>query len=90
MDIYFEPSVAGLHGHLISGSNPVGLVCPGGWQQALSDWLCGIFIKCEECGGNKTLLYSCRKASGGEVSEISGKRGSVVFPLCFLEFSENC
>lgn len=89
MDIYFEPSVAGLHEHLISGSNPVGLVCPGGWQQALSDWSCGIFIKCEECGGNQTLLYSCRGARGGDVSETAGKQGTVVFPPYFLEFSAN-
>ena len=28
--------MAGLPGRLISGSNIVGLVCPGGWQRALS------------------------------------------------------
>lgn len=81
--------MAGLHGHLISRSNPVGLVCPGVRQQALPDWSCGVFIKCEECGGKETLLNSCRRASGGEVSEIR-KQGSVVFLPRFLEFSENC
>lgn len=82
--------MAGLHGHLISRSNPVGLVCPGVRQQALPDWSCGIFIKREECGGNETLLNSCRRASGREVSDTFRKQGSVVILPCFLEFSENC
>lgn len=58
MGIYFEPCVAGLYGHLISGSNPVGLVCPGGWQRALSGWSYGVFITCEESGGNEIFHFS--------------------------------
>lgn len=84
MDIYFELSVARLQGRLISVSNPVGLVCPGGWQHALSDWSCGVFIKCES-GGCKPRLFpwesqwqrGCREAGTG-------------FPPCFLEFSADC
>lgn len=71
--------MAGLHGHLISGSNPVGLVCPGGWQQALSGWLCGVFIKCEESGGNETLHLSIpagERSVRGEVSETFRKPGA--------------
>lgn len=78
MEIYFELSVAGLRGHLISGMNPVGLVCPGSWRWALSGWSGGVFIKREESGGNRRrrlLLCSCRGTGDGEVSENLRSRG---------------
>lgn len=72
MGIYFEPSVAWLHGRLISGSNPVGPVCPGGWQQALSAWSCGVFIKCEE-------LEVTRHSTSLFLQESGGRKGSETF-----------
>lgn len=79
MGIYFEPRVVGLHGHLISGSNPVGLVCPGGWQHALSGRLCGVFIKCEESGGNEILHFSipAGEPSVERFQKPSGSRGHI-------------
>lgn len=75
--------MAGLPGRLISGSNIVGLVCPGGWQRALSGGSCGIFIKCEESGGKETCQPLLRLVGAPVVERFqnpSRGRGSIVFP----------